>query len=58
MPGLLTEIYCVNSVKEMRGLSMMKLAYDLYAVHTTILQKKEVYQPHSNNIHQQYNRQS
>jgi len=37
---------------------MMKQAYGLHTVHTAILQKRgknNVYQPHSNNIHQLYN---
>jgi hypothetical protein len=37
-----------NSVTERQGLSTMKQAYDLHAVHTTVLQKNNVCQPHSN----------
>ena len=38
---------------------MMTLACDLHGAHTTVLKKggkkNNVYQPHSNNIHQLYN---
>jgi len=53
MPGLLTEKWkCkqIVSVTERRGLNTLEQAYDLYAVHTTIWQKRknnDVYQPHS-----------
>jgi hypothetical protein len=45
------------AVTEGRGLSTMKEAGDLHAVHTTILQKEKnnVYQLNSNNTHQLYN---
>ena len=44
MPRLLTEeLKCkqIVSVTERRGLSVMKLVYDLHTVHTTILQKRK-----------------
>jgi hypothetical protein len=38
---------------------MIELAYDLHTVHNKNLQSKNnVYQQHSNNIHQIYNRKS
>ena len=40
---------------QMQGINTMKQTFDLHAVHTTILQKNNIYQPHSNNIHQLYN---
>ena len=44
------------SVTERLGISIMKQACEVRTVHTAILQKREnVYQPHSNNIHQLYN---
>ena len=58
MPGVLTEKWKwkqIVSVIERQGLSTMKQAYDLHAVHTTILQENNVCQLHSNNIHHLYN---
>jgi hypothetical protein len=58
MPGLLTENWkCkqIASVTERRGLSRLKQAYDLHAVHTTFLRGgggRNVYESHSNNIHE------
>jgi hypothetical protein len=58
MPGVLTEKWKwkqMVAVTERLGLSTMKEAYDLHAVHTTILQKSNGCKPHSNNIHHLYN---